>query len=480
MALPKEITASSLNAFIQCQHWAQLKREDTTEEAKDEDVQLAANKGDEFEEKVALALGCDVTIPRGIDFEKRLELTREALSRGATLIHGAVFRSGDLRGDTDFLRRISAHPIGGRYQYEVIDAKRSIRLKPSFAIQLCHYSRLVGEAQGQMPTTAYIRSGDDKEHALELSRYEFYYQNQLELFRQFLKAPWKTQPYPIEFCGYCPFKTHCEEELINSDHISLVYGARRPQVEALLQLGFDTIKKLASPSLSTFTRVKGLTESGFLGLQQQAKAQSSGTVLIKYAAAFEDLPKPSPSDLFFDMESDPYFEKEGLEYLHGFLTHTPSPDHYVEFHGFDRSEERSAFEASLNFMCDHVSTHANSTIYHYGSYEPSRLRMLSKRHSLGFSDVERLIENHFFDLYSFLGRALFMPHSSLSLKAIEPTIGFTRKHAVRGAADSIVRFERFLETGDRNLFDEIVNYNHEDVLATARLLSWLDARRPVT
>ena len=48
---------------------------------------------------------------------------------------------------------------------------------------------------------------------------------------------------------------------------------------------------------------------------------------LEEGRGFARLPAPSPGDVFFDIEGDPYWGREGLEYLFGscLLYTSPSP-----------------------------------------------------------------------------------------------------------------------------------------------------------
>src|SRR5204863_8519202 len=73
-------------------------------------------------------------------------------------------------------------------------------------------------------------------------------------------------------------------------------------------------------------RPRRIGEKGFDGLRKQARLQvherSTGEQTYELLApeegrGFERLPQPRPGDLYFDMEGDPFYEGEGLEYLFG-------------------------------------------------------------------------------------------------------------------------------------------------------------------
>ncbi|MCI0479321.1 ribonuclease H-like domain-containing protein, partial [Candidatus Uhrbacteria bacterium] len=52
-------------------------------------------------------------------------------------------------------------------------------------------------------------------------------------------------------------------------------------------------------------------------------------------------------------------------------------------------------------------------------------------------------------------------------------LGFSWRGDVKGGGQSVDVFERYLETGDRSLLEDIILYNEDDVRATAHLTDWL-------
>ena len=104
------------------------------------------------------------------------------------------------------------------------------------------------------------------------------------------------------------------------------------------------------------------------------------------------LPKPSPGDLFFDMEGDPFFssdEVDGIEYLFGVIEPgRESASGEPAFHSFWSIEdgtvtntgERRAFEKFIGLVIDRLAVDPNLHIYHYAPYEPTAAKRLAGRY----------------------------------------------------------------------------------------------------
>lgn len=113
------------------------------------------------------------------------------------------------------------------------------------------------------------------------------------------------------------------------------------------------------------------------------------------------------------------------------------------------------------------------TVYHYAPYEVTRLTILARRY--GDDDnlhLERF-RNSMVDLKEIVREHAVFPLHFYSLKAIAKFLGFAWEGDVKGGGESVLAYERWLESGNRSILDAIIQYNREDVQATAHVLSWM-------
>src|SRR5207244_2920036 len=191
------------------------------------------------------------------------------------------------------------------------------------------------------------------------------------------------------------------------------------------------------------------------------------------------LPEPRPSDLFFDMESDPFYESEGLEYLFGLTRMEGEEPVFRSLWAHDRREEKLAFEAFIDFVVAALAEDPTMHVYHYASYEPSALKRLMGRHGTREAEVDRLLRGEVLvDLYRVIKQSLLASRESYSLKDIEALYMGKRADAIAEAGSSIVAYERWIDTREQPILDEIAAYNTEDLRSTLLLRDWLEARRP--
>ena len=198
------------------------------------------------------------------------------------------------------------------------------------------------------------------------------------------------------------------------------------------------------------------------------------------------LPPPSPNDLFFDIEGDPYAFDDGLDYLFGVLE-TDGTFHSFwsrdENGDFTLEAERRAFEQLMDFIVERLDADPSLHVYHYAAYEPTALKRLMGRYGTREDEVDRLLRGGVLvDLLRAVRQSLRASVESYSIKKMEQFYGFVREIDLRDAGSSIVAFEQWLELGDgerpsADHLDRIEAYNRDDVVSTQQLRDWLESLR---
>ena len=126
-----------------------------------------------------------------------------------------------------------------------------------------------------------------------------------------------------------------------------------------------------------------------------------------------------------------------------------------------------------------MAANPSARIYHYNHYEPTALKRLAMRHGTREAELDALLrEQRFVDLYVVVREALRISEPRYSLKNVERFYRPAREGEVGTAADSIVAFERWLESGDEAILHGIEAYNRDDCASTRELRDWLISLRP--
>ena len=407
--------------------------------------------------------------------------TEAAMRTGTRLIYQATFFDGRWQGRTDFLRRIDAPSHLGAYAYEVLDTKLAREARPAVVHQLCLYNRLLAEVQGFEPDDAYVVLGTGEEVRIELHRYRALHRHAARRLELVVDGePEDVYPEPVAHCGFCALDDECSARRRADDHLSIVAGAARDARKKLVGAGIDTVAGLAG--VAPGTPVPDLAPERFDVLRHQATLQVESRETHEPTRrqlpparerGYARLPEPSPGDIFFDLEGDPYVGHDGgIEYLWGWTT-VDGTYHCRWAH--DEAEEQVALQEFIDFVEAARATHPALHVFHYAHHERGKLATLAQKYGVLESEIDDWLRSGLLvDLYAVVRQGLQVGEESYSLKKLERHHAFERKEkSVREGGGSIIAYENWRETGDATLLEAIRAYNEEDCASTASLFEWL-------
>jgi uncharacterized protein len=503
-----ELSASDLSRFLGCQHRTgldfavavgQLNRPTWVDPA----LQLLQERGLEHEREYVATLAAqgftatDLSEYEEISAEQR---TLEAMRAGATVIVQAVLRRGHWYGRPDLLRRIESPSALGAWSYEPVDTKLALATHGGTLLQLLLYCDLLGEAQGRPPERFHVVTPDERNpvQSFRLADYAAYFR----LLRTQLENVSKVRPEditqanypePVEHCEVCSWWQTCDHRRREDDHLSLVAGVTRLQRRELEAVGVRTLAQLGTlPLPLKFKPRRGAVES-LMRAREQARVQLDGRAtgspvheLLPIVAerGFTRLPEPSPGDVFFDLEGDPFVAGGGREYLFGLIIiqadGTLCP---LSLWGTSPADECAAFEKVVAKIERSWAAHPGMHVYHYAPYEPAALKRLMGRYAKCEAAIDRLLRaERFVDLHSIVRQALRASVESYSIKDLEPFYHFVRQVPLVEARQGLRAVERAIELGVSDALDEnaraaVEGYNLDDCLSARALRDWLERLR---
>jgi predicted RecB family nuclease len=477
---------SDISAFVACGHLAQLQRLvalGRLEVAPPENPQaeLIREKGDAHERAHLEQLRREgrevIEIPDG-DWLDAARATEEAIRAGAPVIYQATFMHDGWRGRADFLE---LQPDG---RYEAVDTKLARRAKPAAVLQLCFYTQEIARIQGREPELMHLELGSGLRESFRYSDFSAYFRRVRARFLEFVSQERATYPYPVDHCSLCDFVERCNAQWDADDHLVRVAGIRK---DAVVRLNAAGIARLAELAVAR-DPVPRMVPSTFERLRLQAALQlherTTGEHIYRLLQPEEKrglamLPKPSRGDLFFDIEGDPFWAADrGLEYLFGIVWVEDGEPRFRAFWAHDRDQEKRAFEELVDFLHERLATDPDLHVYHYAPYETTALKRLAAQHATREEEVDALLRREaFVDLYRVVVQSLRASRPGYGLKLIEAFYLDGRAALVTGGTDSTIAYERWRETGDQALLDEIAAYNEEDCVSTLQLRDWLLDRR---
>jgi uncharacterized protein len=487
------LSPSDVTAYLACEHLTALSRQVAQGELPEppppgDQAELVFRKGLEHERaylerlrEQGLAVA-EVELEDG-DWARAVEETLAALRAGVDIVYQAALVGDGWRGIADFLVRVETPSVFGAWSYEALDTKLARHAKPAYVLQLCFYSERLAALQGVEPELIHVLLGNQTMESFRPREFAAYQRRVAERLEEFVASPPPTEPLPVDRCGICEFNPRCEAYWTAVDHLCRVAGIQRRQIRGLRERGVPTLAALANADDGA--RPAGMADETFAKLRGQARLQLIARetrreqyelLPLEADAGFALLPDPSPGDLFFDFEGNPFWDHEGsLEYLWG---QTDTRDDFTARWATDHDEERAAFESFVDEVHARLAAHPDLHVYHYAQYEITALRRMMGRYGTREAELDDLLRREVFvDLYKVVKGGLRISRPGYGLKEIEHLIGFEREAEIREGGTSIVEFERWMVERDDAILDELAAYNREDCIATRALRDWLLERR---
>lgn len=423
--------------------------------------------------------------------------TQAAMLAGDEIIVQGALRAHGFVGRVDVLQRVDTPSGLGAWSYEVVDTKLARETKAGTVLQLCLYAALLEATQGKRPDTGYVVAPwtGNAPQRYRMDEFAAYYR----YVRQALESAVVSQatavlyPDPKAHCEVCRWQERCDAQRRADDHLSLVAGISKSQIDEFATHGITTLASLAAvPPPLPWKPSRG-SGPAYERVREQARIQLAGRFagrvvheLLPIAAGFglAALPAPSVGDIFLDLEGDPFAGEGGLEYLFGYwYQDLQGNEVYVGDWALSRHEEKQVFEGFVDFVMQRLTKFPDLHIYHFAPYEPAALKRLMGRYATREEEIDTLLRGScLVDLYAVVRQGLRASVESYSIKKLEPLYEFARTTPLRDANQALTKVQTALELGDLALIDAdtrttVERYNRDDCESTRFLRDWLEAQR---
>ena len=146
---------------------------------------------------------------------------------------------------------------------------------------------------------------------------------------------------------------------------------------------------------------------------------------------------------------------------------TANTQNYYAFLAENQAEEAKVWQQFL----DLVEQYPQAPIFHFCPYEVDTVKRLAKLYHTPKEQISELV-TRFIDIYEQVAHTVVLPTESYALKTVARWLGFAWRNPEANGSQSILWYDKWLETGDRTLLDAIVEYNEDDCLATLHLKDW--------
>ncbi|MDP3970493.1 MAG: TM0106 family RecB-like putative nuclease [bacterium] len=412
------------------------------------------------------------------------QATLALMKKGEKYIYqGAIRMKKDnisYHGRPDLLVKKPGNSKFGNYYYTPIDIKNSQDIKPTHIYQLTLYAKILESIQNYLPTDAGIINSEQEKIELEIT--ETNIAETLQKADEIISIMEGKKP-PLKLVSKCkasPWFNQCVEESEKKKDISLIYKLDSRSLTMLRENGINTIHDLARADITKIPKIPFLSEKSLLRANIQAQS------LVENKVKWLDNPQiPSaPLKIYFDIEGDPLLQ---VEYLFGFWvsgdkekkyakignvrTYADTDNYYLYFLAPKPEDEELMWNELHKWI--KLLPKDKYLVYHFADYERTKTNHLSEMYGSS-SNVDKFLDS-LIDLYKVVQKSVVFPLYFYSIKDIakSPFLNYKWRHPKAGGAQSIFWYEKWLETQDTKVLNDIISYNEDDVIATEYLHNWL-------
>ncbi len=461
------ITATDLYRFFQCPHWpywerfgdAALKREQSQEEIERNQQGIA------HERETIERLFPDVKAVASQVGMTAVEQTLECMRQGVKVIYQGtlVDEDRDWLGRPDLLERHEGKSLLGDWYYVPVEIKSAHEVRKDHKAQLVFYAHLLEKVQGILPSELAVINGYQQRFSFLTESFEADFWEIISELDRIRDGVCPDPVYRKACVDTSPWGTACFALAKEQDDIALLYNVDIKRLKLLRSLGIRTVEDAAEidPEQLGGT-TPGLTVRLLQHVQRQARSLKEQLVIVRKPFVHET----KGAEIHFDIESHP---PSDVDYLFGFWMGSYADGSYKAFVAKRVEDEKTLWQDFLAWL---PTLPAEYTVYHYAHYEVQRLQILAERYGSTENAWLQLFVSRMVDLKSLVPEHIVLPLYFYSLKAIGKFLGFSWKGAVQGGGASVTAFEEWVKTQDETILQSIIQYNTEDVQATAFLLDW--------
>lgn len=460
--MARKITDKTFYQYIKCPHWVYLNVHETEKRPHDALMTKLMDDG-LIEEKMREVISdreelVEVTAE---DIEEAYRQTIEFMREGKETIYRGVLLDKHWVGHPDILERVEGRSAFGDYYYVAADIKNRRSMRDEYKFQGCFYAELLERIQQVKPVQGYIITPDKHTLSYLIEEYESQYALTLSEIEAIVAGK-KPAHFLTSGCRQSPWFDECKTKTHTCDDLSLLNRVWREEVLRIKKAGIETIGDLALLSVSELERmVPDIRPDRLEILRDQAIAIQENRHIIRHPLEFPD----TKVELHFDIESD---AMRDFDYLFGVLVVENGKETYHSFFAEKPEDEAKMWQEFVTF----IEQYFDAPIYHYGMFEQEVVHRFAARY--GISPIaQQALEENMTDILYLMRPAVIFPLSFYTLKDIATHLGFSWRSEDASGANSVLWFERWMETKDPELLKKILEYNEDDVRATHVLKQWL-------
>lgn len=411
----------------------------------------------------------------------KVPLIYQGLFRATTRLNGVEV---EIIGIPDFI----IHDHG---DYLVRDAKMARRIDdenhPEIGLQLGLYGWLYEQVIKRPPKGLQVFSGaetlvdipyDGGRAALEALAH-------ILRLKQLVAQPY--EPVGWSKCNGCGYFKQCWDAAEAANDVSLV-----PDVDQTLARAFHNQGVASRSDLLTAYDAGSLAElKRPVGSRMSKVGKKAERILLVADLMQRDQEKvfcvpavpTSPNCVMFDLEGmPPHLAEADKIYLWGMQVFGQKPSEFLPATAdFGPDGDKAGWFAFLQGAKKILDEYGNVPFIHWAPYERTYVAKYLTRYG-DFAGTATSVQSNLVDLLTIAKDAIALPLPSFSLKLIEKYVGYKRVQQEYGGDWAMAMFIEATETNDqtkrKELMDQILTYNREDLEAMWAVFQWLKAKRP--
>lgn len=406
----------------------------------------------------------DVEEVKEIDPKKAKEITLDLMQQGVKIIYQGMIEAkiGDdiWRGRPDLLERRPGKSKLGNWLYVPVDIKSSTKIKTDHEYQLAFYAKVLQEIQGVLPNeSAIINKTKDR---INFDINDDVISKMITRVNLILDIMHGKKP-SLHLRGNCkqtPWGHMCLKDCKDKNDIALIYNVRDVTLNKLREEGIETVAEVSKLDINN-PQFK-ITPATWQRIILQAQSLEEDKLI--WLRKPDHIPT-ADYKIYFDIEGDPLL---GLEYMFGFWLGNEVKFKY--FLAEKPDEEETMWKEFLIWL---KKLPKEYMVYHYANYEKAVIKRMEEKY--GGSKELDIFKERLVDLFKIVKETVIFPLYFYSVKDLAKSrfVNYKWRHQKAGGAQSIFWYEKWLETGDRKVLQDIIDYNEDDVVATEYLYKWL-------
>lgn len=390
--------------------------------------------------------------------ERQVRLVDRSASARTRIENGTQqIAVGDLKAACDVMVQRNRRSPNEHVPYEPLMIVGTYSVTAEQKVSLAFAGHVIGEWRRYRPKTGYIITYGEKRQRVHLEPLYATVQSSVHELRD-MKDKGNSAAPPLvlnKHCSICPFRCYCLREAEKEDNLSLLERMTPKLMLKYHRKGIFTVNQLSY--VFTPRRRRKQTKKAVLTFNVELQALAMRTNKT-YLNEIPSLPE-HPVEIYLDIEGIP---DQQFDYLIGVLIRDENGTTPHSFWADSPLQEKGIFQNCV----DLVAAYGNTSVYHYGSYEPRAFARAVKKHHISLGSLE----SHLVNVNRFVFGKAYFPARSNRLKDLGSLIGATWDSKSASGIQSLVWRYRWEETRNDELKNRLIRYNLADCNAV-RLLT---------